>query len=191
MVKLYTWVPMTPDKVLGQTLAPDVGHSALEVLGDGHGSGVYASFWPERDSLIGRITQIWKDRPARSPFSYAQETDPEGGYMQRPADHVDEIAGLDETLIVRLWQQLKDSEYDFLRWNCASVCKLLLLSAIPAPLRSRLEVLQNFDAERVARASTVTELQAVMQDLSASPLIDSHPADLRRLAEAYLEAANG
>jgi hypothetical protein len=189
MVKLYTWGPTTPDKVLEQTIAPDVGHSALEVVGADGSSRLYASFWPERDSLIGRVMQFWKDRPTRNPASYAQESASDGGYMQRPADETDEITGLDEDIIVRLWQQLKGSEYDFFRWNCASVCKLLLLSAIPAPLRSRLEEAQNFDADRIARASSAEELKALMQDLSTSPIIDSHPADLRRLAEAYLAAA--
>ena len=186
MIKLYTWGPTTPETVMNQTVAPDIGHSALEVT-DANGSlQAYASFWPERDSLIGRITQLWKPRQARSPQSYAQETDPHQGYMQREADHADEIFGLNEATAVLLWENLKGSEYDFLKWNCASVCKLIILGSAP----SRDACAQEFamSVSELARLNDPDELLAALKTLSASPFAVSHPEELRRLAEAYAVA---
>ena len=116
---------------MSQTIAPDVGHSALEVTGIDSAARAYSGFWPERDSGIGRVTQLWKHRQARKPTSYSQERRPQQGYMQRDTDHADEVIGLDEDMVVRLWKNLRHSECDFLKWNCASVCKLLVLGSTP------------------------------------------------------------
>ena len=171
---------------MNQTIAPDIGHSALEVTA---GCGVvraYASFWPERDSLIGRITQLWKHRQERNPADYSQESDPRQGYMQRDADHADEIFGLDEAMVVRLWENLRHSEYDFLKWNCASVCKLLILGSAPA----RDDSVREFalSVSEIARLSDPGELLAALRASAASPFAVSHPEELRRLAEAYAVA---
>ena len=186
MVKLYTWRPTTPETVMNQTIAPDIGHSAIEVT-EGNGAvRAYASFWPERDSLIGRITQFWKHRQERNPANYSQESDPNHGYMQRPADHADEIFGLDEAMVVHLWESLRHSEYDFLKWNCASICKLLILASAPA----RDEAARNFalSASKIAGLSDPDELLAALRALATSPFIVSHPEELRQLAEAYAAA---
>ena len=185
MIKLYTWGPTTPETVMNQTIAPDIGHSALEVTGGG-AAWAYASFWPERDSLIGRITQIWKHREERNPASYSQEIDPQEGYMQRPADHADEIVGPEEAAVVRLWENLRHSEYDFLKWNCASMCKLLILGSTPAPHDSVKEFA--LSASALARLSDPDELLAALRALAASPFVVSHPEEVRRLAEAYAVA---
>lgn len=171
---------------MNQTIAPDIGHSALEVMGADGGLKAYASFWPERDSLIGRITQIWKHRQERDPASYAQETNPQQGYMQRTADHADVIFGLDEATVVRLWESLRHSEYDFLKWNCASVCKLLILASAPA----RDDAAKEFalSASELARLKDPDELFAALRALATSPFIVSHPEELRKLAEAYAVA---
>ena len=171
---------------MSQTVAPDIGHSALEVTGEDGGLRAYASFWPERDSLIGIITQFWKHRQERNPASYSQEVDPQEGYMQRPADHADQVFGLDEDTVVRLWESLRDSEYDFLKWNCASLCKLLILASAPA----RDDAAKEFalSASEIARLSDPDELLAALRALATSPFIISHPEELRRLAEAYAVA---
>lgn len=183
MIKLYTWGPATPETVMTSGIAPDVGHSALEIS---EGNGVartYASFWPERDSLIGRISQLWKPRQTRNPASYAQEIDPEQGYMQRPADHIDDIVGLNEDVAARLWENLGHSEYDFLKWNCASVCKLLILGSAPAQGTSGEEGMLR--VAEMARLDDPDQLLAALREISASPFIISHPDEVRRLAEAY------
>ena len=183
MIKLYTWGPTTPETVMSQTVAPDIGHSALEVT-DGHGRArAYASFWPERDSLIGKITQLWKHRQERNPSSYSQESDPQGGYMQREADHADQIFGLDKDRVVRLWEHLRESEYDFLKWNCASLCKLLILASAPAQNDAAREFV--LSASALANLSDPDELLAALRALTTSPFIISHPEELRHLAEAY------
>lgn len=189
MVKLYTWGPTTPETVLEYTVAPDVGHSSLEVTGEDGTLKVYASFWPERESLIGRVTGLWKKRHIRNPASYAQEADPDDGFMQRRADHEDEIAGLDEEVIVGVWQRLQGSEYDFFKWNCASVCKLLILSALPVSFQSAVQDVTGEVPAGLAQLSHVEDFQAVMREISSSPFIDSHPEELRRIAEAFLAAA--
>ena len=188
MIKLYTWGPTTPETVMSQTVAPDIGHSALEVTDEYGRVKAYASFWPERDSLIGRITQLWKHRQERNPTDYLQETDPEGGYMQRPADYADQIFGLEEATVLLLWEHLRDSEYDFLKWNCASMCKLLILASAPA----RNDAAQEFalSASALARLSDPDELLAALHALAASPFIISHPEGLRHLAEAYAVAGH-
>jgi len=171
---------------MNQTIAPDVGHSALEVTGRDGTTRAYSSFWPERDSLIGRITQLWKHRQERNPTSYSQERDPQQGYMQRDADHADEVIGLDEDTVVRLWENLRHSEYDFLKWNCASVCKLLILGSAPARDAS----IKDFalDVSELARLNDPDELLTALRAIADSPLGISHPEELRRLAEAYAAA---
>ena len=191
MVKLYTWGPTTPETVLGNTIAPDIGHAALEVIPEDTRPGTYVSFWPERDSLIGRVTSLWKKRPVRNPTSYAQEIAPDDGFMQRPADQEDQIAGLDEGVIADLWQKLQKSEYDFLKWNCASVCKLLILSALPARLHPALQEVMGALPAHLAQIGRVEDLQAALHELASSPFIDSHPEELRKIAEAYLAATRG
>ena len=187
MVTLYTWGPTTPETVMNQTVAPDIGHSALAVTDQNGETRTYASFWPERDSLIGKITQLWKHRQARCPGSYMEEIDPEQGYMQREADHADEIFGLDEAVAARLWEHLCRSKYDFLKWNCASVCKLIILGSASA----RDESVKDFalSASALAQLSDPDHLLAALQELSTSPAIVSHPEELRHLAEAYAIAS--
>ncbi|BDI29575.1 hypothetical protein CCAX7_16260 [Capsulimonas corticalis] len=188
MVKLYTWSPTTPATVLEHTVAPDVGHSALEVIGADGATRAYASFWPERDSLIGRITGIWKHRPTRYPDSYATEIDPAGAYMQREAEYVDVFEGLEEDTIVHLWAKLKKTEYDFLKWNCSNVCKLLLLSSVHPGVRPTLEQALQTSPEDLKHAAGAGDLLATLAHLSASSFIECSPVDLRRLSEAYAAA---
>jgi hypothetical protein len=188
MVKLYTWSPTTPATILEHTMAPDVGHSSLEVIGEDGKTRAYASFWPERDSLLGKITGIWKPRPSRYPDSYATETNPEGAYMQREAEYEDTFEGLDEDSIVRMWDKLKKTEYHFLKWNCSNVCKLLLLSSVNPGVRPTLEQALQTSPEDFKHAEGAGDLLATLAHLSASSFIECSPPDLRKLSEAYASA---
>lgn len=169
-------------------IAPDVGHSALEVAGATAEQSGYVSFWPERDSLVGRITQLWKPRATRHPASYEAETDPEGSFMQRPADYDVELLGLDEAVIVRLWKELAGSQYDFLTWNCSNVCKFLLLSAVPLEKRAALEEAMGVCPEEGSCISGESAMLEKLRFLSTSAFIDCRPEDLKRAADSCLLA---
>ncbi len=108
--------------------------------------------------------------------------------MQRPADREDHFEGLDEDRVAHLWQDLSGSEYNFLKWNCASVCKLLLLSAMPTRLHPAIEKAMGVAPEDLARLSSADDLSEKLRALSTSPFIDSHPEELQRMAEAYVKA---
>ena len=62
MVTLYTWKPKS-DAPGGPhvTMMPDFGHSSLQI------GEVYASFWPEETSLIGRVVSLLRPRKERLP----------------------------------------------------------------------------------------------------------------------------
>src|SRR5215468_1939041 len=109
---------------------PDLGHASLEVVDERTGDATYISYWPEIESLIGEVTQVFKHRKHRNPASYAQECDPNDAYLQRPDDAHETLRGLDEARILNDWQSLQDSKYDVLRWNCSSLVKYLLLAAM-------------------------------------------------------------
>jgi len=188
MVTLYTWLPPSAETIFEQALQPDVGHSALEVKGPDGNTRVYASFWPECDSLIGKIRELWKERPCRHPSSYEQDSDPDGAYMQRQADHADTIEGLSEDVIVDLWQLLQDSDYDFLRWNCSNVGKLLLLSAVEPKYLPDMEKAMCCTPDELLSISGADELLEKLRYLSTSAFLDCRPDDLRRAVQAYTTA---
>lgn len=186
MVKLYIWQPSTTELVMHKGLAPDVGHSALEVVNANGAVTCYASFWPERDSLIGRITQFWKPRETRNPLSYEDESDPDGGFMQRPAEYIGELIGLDEPKIARLWNELAGSDYDFLSWNCSNVCKFLLLSAVPPEKRAALEDAMGVCPDETNCICDESPTLEKLRFLATSPFIDCRPEDLKRAADTCL-----
>lgn len=197
MIILYTWAPVSPVTLLQPGVSPDIGHSAIEVRGGSaasEDSSVYMSFWPELESLIGVVTQLWKPRTVRNPASYAQEIDPDDGYMQRLADNVTELDGLDEEKMRHLWERFGESKYDFLKWNCSSVCRLLLLSATPPHLREAMRAAMACSLEDVAQlwgAGEMADVAERLRYLSTSAFIDCRPDDLKRAAAAYLEAITG
>jgi hypothetical protein len=169
---------------------PDLGHSSLLVHDDsGILEDVYCSFWPDMDSALRRVISLWKNRTTRLPASYAEECDPEAGFMQRPADFVVPIAGLREDRIRRGWAQLKDSEFDVISWNCANISECLLIAAMD---RERYHAIQDVveckldDLEKDQMDSD--EMGGVLHYLAESRLIGCHPEDVHRLATAYQEA---
>jgi hypothetical protein len=169
---------------------PDLGHSSLLVHDDSaEQEDVYCSFWPEMDSMVRRVISLWKNRQVRLPASYAEESDPEAGFMQRPADHIVCLDGLREDRIRRGWAQLKNSEFDVISWNCSNVSECLLIAAMDRErylsVQDAVECrLDELDKERMDS----DEMGGVLQYLAESKLIGCHPEDVHRLATAYRAA---
>lgn len=185
MVTLYTWDPPKPEWALEHRFSPDMGHSALKVTDDNGVPRAYASFWPERESMIGRIRDLWVERLARHPKSYVQEIDPDQGFMQRPADHADAVDGLAEDLVVEIWEMLRDGGYDVRTWNCSNVCKLLILTGMdPRHHESMQQAMVCSPADLLSIAGP-DDLFSKLRYLSTSPFIDCRPDDVRRAAQAY------
>ena len=188
MVTLYTWLPPPPQWALEHHLPPDLGHSALKVTGSEGEPLAYASFWPEPDSLIGRIREMWAARRSRHPASYTQEIDPEDGYMQRPADIADVLPGLSESLIVETWESLRDSVYDVSNWNCSNVCKFLILTGLNERYYESVQEAFRCAPGEIPRLASGDDLLTKLRYFSTSPFIDCRPDDVRRGAQAYLDA---
>ena len=152
-------------------------------------ASAYISFWPEIESLIGQVTQLFKPRPARHPATYADEIAADGGYMRRPADYSVTLTGIDDATIVRLWAELAESQYDFLHWNCSNVCKFLLLSAIPVGSRAALVEAMGLCPDETNCIDSADTVLEKLRFLSTSAFIDCRPEDLKRAADACLAAA--
>ena len=141
MITVYTWLPAAPITILAEGIMPDLGHSSLLVHDDsGVLPDVYVSFWPEMESVLRRVINLWKNRTRRYPASYAEESNSEAGFMQRPADFIVPLDGLREDRIRRGWELLKDSDFDAASWNCANVSQCLLIAAME---RERYEGIQD------------------------------------------------
>lgn len=176
---------MTPIEILKDGVLPDAGHCAVEVTDDATGAPIlYASFWPELDSLLGRLARPFAERPTRHPPSLQAECDPELGYMQRPPDHVDALPGLPASPIIAAWERLQNSEYSLRRWNCSSVAKYLLVRAMPCDVYEHIKGAERCSQEDLAH---IAQSEGVLEALAALPamLIDCQPEDVHRLAAAY------
>jgi hypothetical protein len=173
MVTLYTWVPK-PVEALQAGSAPDLGHTALQA-GD-----TYASFWPELDSLIGRVTSALCPREVRSPNSYAEETAPEQPYMSRPADHSEIFDGFNEAAMARRWGEVAEDAYDFAKRNCSHVGLELIQAGLAAEAA---EQLQETDClkEQLAKSGDglLEDAFRVARHVLAKPIFDFTPETLR------------
>ena len=188
MVTLYIWKPTTAETVLEREIVPDVGHAAMEVTAENGATQAYISFWPELESAVGVISQLWKPRTVRHPISYDIETDHEAGYMQRPTDYAVYLVGMRDDVIVRLWQELSESTYDFLTWNCSNVCKFLLLSAVPPECRVAMQEAMALCPDDINCIDSADSTLEKLRFLSTSTFIDCRPEDLKRAADAYIAA---
>ncbi len=184
MVKLYTWLPLLPHAIF-EGLRPDAGHSSVEVLTDDGTEIAYASYWPEPGSLLGEVTQLMKPRPQRHPATYAQECDPNIGFMQRPADFTDTVEGLVEDTIVELWTVIEDTKYDLLHWNCSNISKLLILSSFDPVQREKLSAIAGCTPEDLTSIDKIQDPLERLRYLATSQFIDCRPEDVRRMIEAY------
>jgi len=185
VVHLYTWKPTTLSDVVDAHIMPDLGHASLEVVDERTGDATYISYWPEIESVVGEVTQIFKHRTHRNPDSYALESDPEGAYMQRPAEAHTTLHDLDEARLLSDWQSLQDSTFDVLRWNCSSLCKYLLLAAMSKEDYTRIAPLTHCSDEDTQNVTGGSVLLERVGRLSLSKFVDCTPDDIHRLALAY------
>jgi hypothetical protein len=187
MVRLYIWKPTKASEVLGEGLMPDFGHAAMEVVDEATGRATYMSFWPELESLVGVATRPWKRREKRNPSTYEEESDPEAGFMQRPADAIETLHGLNEARILREWQRLQDSEFHVRSWNCSNVSKYLLIRSMPPEDYARIADAASCTMEDMNQIRADDELQEVLRHLASASFIDCRPEDVLRMVIAYNE----
>ncbi len=194
VVQLYIWRPTSILTIVEQGILPDLGHAALEVVGTEEPL-CYVSFWPEMDSPVGQMTNLLKPRLDRNPISYAQECDPTDGYMQRPADFVESVVGLNEEKIIRGWQRLQNVKYDFLHWNCSNVVKFLTIRGMSREDQERLREyvgcsdrnLEDVNEEATDFTDTNESLEVLTERLRRLALTDfirCIPEDLLELVQA-------
>jgi hypothetical protein len=190
VVHVYLWKPTSLAEVVGARILPDLGHASLEVVDEATGDATYVSYWPEIESLIGEVTQVFKHRKRRHPASYAQESDPDDGYMQRPAEAHETLRGLDEGRILNDWVSLQDSKFDALTWNCSSLCKYLLLAAMSKEDYARVAPLADCSDEDTEDVTGGAALLDRVGRLSLSNFAECTPEDVFRMALAYNGHAN-
>lgn len=166
---------------------PDWGHVALEVIDTKTGEPTtYLSFWPEQDSLMGRAIEPFKARATRHPASYKHESEPEYGFMQRPADHTEVITGsLDEALLQKMRPLLSDMTYDLRSWNCSSVCEYALIAAMRPEEYNAIKEEVEAGREALPSISAIDDWEGALRYISTSGFVNCRPEDVRRLAMAY------
>jgi hypothetical protein len=187
MIHLYIWKPTKVSEVIEQGMMPDLGHASLEVIEEASGKTTYMSFWPELESFVGAAIRHWKHRETRHPSSYAEECDPAGGYMQRTADVVETLHGLNEARILREWPQVRELEYHLRSWNCSNVCKYLLISAMTPEDYARIESCAACSVDDLKQIREGQNVSEILRYLTTSPFIDCRPEDVLRMAVAYNE----
>jgi hypothetical protein len=185
MVKLYTWLPGTPNGIFDHEVLPDLGHCSLEVIEPAGQPLIYASFWPNRDCLAGKLTDLLKHRQARQPRSYMQEIAPDEHFMQRPPDFVDTIAGLDEGRIVAAWLRVRNTKYHFRSWNCSSVCKYLLLNGMSNRDRRIIENTSPCTVGPPMLAHRCSGLLTRLRTMARVQVVACVPEDVRLIVEEY------
>lgn len=190
MVNLYVWDPPGLSEILDLRILPDLGHAALEVVDTEGQPLVYVSFWPEMESVVGQALQPFKKRQVRNPEQYDLEADTDGGYMQRHADYLETIIGLDEARIQRDWTELRDAKYDLTSWNCSNVCKLLLLRAMPPEIAREVGEKTAVQVEDLQNLQGEVEMFHALRYLATSSFVDCRPEDVLRLVRAYNDRMN-
>jgi len=181
-VLAHIWEPTSVSVVANLGIMPDFGHVALEIP---TAMGVYVSYWPELDSLLGLATHPFKPRTLRNPASHQIEVDYDGFYMQREPTVTIPLYGLNVERISRDWQRLSDTPYDPIRWNCAGVSKYLLLAAMRPAAREEVEQsLTNSDRDVLKDEGYILARVGV---LISSRFVECAPDDIRCLAETYAQ----
>jgi hypothetical protein len=187
MVTVYTWLPTPPLNVITERLMPDLGHSSLLVHDDtGIKEDIYCSFWPEMESPIRNFIRFWKNDQIRLPNNYEEESDPAAGFMQRPADSIVPVRGLQEERIRRGWEHIKHMPYDLTTWNCSNVSQYLLVAAMEQDRYDRIQHAVECTLADLERSQMDSdEIGSVLRYLATSKLIACRPEDVHRLAVAY------
>jgi len=184
MIKLYTWLPVAPDTLIERHIAPDLGHCSLEIIDDDGKSELYASYWPEIDNPAGKLTDLLKHRHTRQPKSYKEEIDPLARFMERPADFVDDVEGLDEKLVLRAWSKFRHRRYDLRTWNCSNVAKQMLLAGMSKRDR-RFASTASVCGDDCPPLSKFRNALEWLRALVTAPVLTCTPEDVRRLVAAY------
>lgn len=184
MVRVYTWLPPSPLAIVEGAIGPDLGHGAIELIDKDDKPYLYISFWPDLDGIEGRLTTVLKHRRTRQPSCLADEVDPDGYFLQRPPDFIDEVGGLDEHYIVSRWRKLKDKRYHFHRWNCSDVCKRLLLLAMSRRDRRIVRRAATCGTD-LPRRRDYGSLMEWLRALASSRVVACTPEDVRRLVSVY------
>lgn len=162
MVILHTWGPDPTAPLKGHS--PDLGHSALQI------GETYASFWPQNDSLVGTLVSLIKRRTARQPVTYAEEIEPEKGFMQRPSDFRDRLMELNEAAMLARWKELERSEWDANSYNCSHVARDLLAVGLSPALGSQLEALsEKHEHVPLTNCTPLGLHNAIVELLAATP----------------------
>jgi hypothetical protein len=187
MVEVYIWKPTTLSTIVEAGIIPDFGHVAMQVTNEKTGENAYISFWPEMESLLGVALAPFKRRETRHPATYEIESDPEAGYMQRPADESCTLCGLDEARILREWPLIRDSEYHLRSWNCSNVAKFLIVSAMCEEDYARIESCAGCSVDDLRSIRDGEDLRSKLEYLTTSAFIDCRPHDLWRMTQAYNE----
>jgi|GEM_PF-1861505 hypothetical protein len=185
IINLYVWNPLSLPHAVGQGTIPDLGHAALEVVGGENQLSGYVSFWPPTDDLLGAALAPFKKRVERNPVSYEEESDPSGGYMQRVADYMEPLVGLNQERILQEWERFKESPYDLIQWNCSDVCRLLLLRAMPVTYAKELVSLPHLTVADLDQIQSEEEMWQTIRFLATSSFIHSRPDDVLRIAREY------
>ncbi len=176
-VELYTWIP---DPAFGgESGGPpaDLGHSAMQA------GALYVSFWPELDSLVGRLIHAQHPREKRCPESHAEECDPEGPYMRRPPEFVDRLEGLSLPPMRVRWEGLRESDYDVRTANCSHVALEVLRAGVPPEIAPILD-------PREAPTPEDDGIWSKIRALLSAPFTDCIPEKLRSLVREMLAAEN-
>lgn len=185
MVNIYVWKPLPLLEAVDNHVIPDLGHASLEVLSADGKPLLYASFWPEIHTPVGELLQPFKPRTDRHPENYAMESDPEGPYMQRHAENVEPVLGLDEEVIIREWPMIRDATYDLTSWNCSNVCKLLFFRALTNDQAARIAETLQVSPEEMAQIFGGEDFWSVLGYLTTREFVDCRPDDILRLARGY------
>lgn len=171
---LFTWIP-NPN--VGEGPPTDLGHSSLQI------GGLYVSFWPEMDSLIGVLIQPGHPRGQRNPRSYLDECDPDGPFMRRPPEFVDRLEGLSFERMRARWNELADSPYDPRTANCSHLALEVIRAGVPPVVAAELD-------PGSAPEPAAEDVWARIRSLLAAPFTDCTPEKLRALVLQVLEAEN-
>jgi hypothetical protein len=186
MITLHTWLPPPPESVIDGQVGPDMGHSSLEIRDDS-GNERYVSYWPETDTLLGRLLHPLKPRKQRNPETYEEEASPEAGFMQRESDSSEPVEGVDAERMYTAWCGLKDTPYDLPKWNCSTLTRFLIITSMNPELYGSIVSGSEYKEEELASGATIQNVGDAIRAFAASHLVDCCPEDVQKLVQAINE----
>ena len=185
MITLHTWLPAPPEAVIDGQVGPDIGHSSIEIKAE-DGKETYISYWPETETLLGRLLQPLKPRKQRHPSSYEEESSLEAGYMQRESDFSEEVPAVEISRLAVGWESIKETPYDLPKWNCSTVTRFLIITSMDPTFYGRIVSGSDYKEEELASGVTIENIGDVIRAFAASHLTDCCPEDVQRLVRAII-----